>query len=50
MDNARYQHCHFVKDAAQGLALSTLFSCAYSPNLNVIERLWKFVRGRGLLP
>ncbi|MBX2930112.1 MAG: IS630 family transposase, partial [Saprospiraceae bacterium] len=44
LDNARYQHCHFVKDAAQRLNINLVFLPPYSPNLNVIERLWKFVK------
>ena len=44
MDNARYQHCRFVLDAAEKLNITLLFLPAYSPNLNIIERLWKFTK------
>jgi len=44
MDNARYQRCALVQDAAQELGIELLFLPSYSPNLNLIERLWKFVK------
>jgi transposase len=44
LDNARYQHCDLVQQAAQKLGISLLFLPSYSPNLNIIERLWKFTR------
>jgi len=44
LDNARYQHCKFVEDAAKALNITLLFLPAYSPNLNIIERLWKFTK------
>lgn len=44
MDNARYQHCILVKDAAKKLGITLLFLPPYSPNLNIIERLWKFTK------
>jgi len=44
MDNARYQRCNYVKDIAASLNIEILFLPAYSPNLNLIERLWKFVK------
>ena len=44
LDNARYQHCEFVKDAALKLNITLVFLPPYSPNLNIIERLWKFVK------
>jgi transposase len=44
LDNARYQHCSFVKDAAERLGINLIFLPTYSPNLNLIERLWKFVK------
>lgn len=48
LDNARYQHCQLVKDAAQRLGISLEFLPPYSPNLNLIERLWKFVKAEVL--
>jgi transposase len=44
LDNARYQHCRLVEDAAKALGVEPLFLPSYSPNLNLIERLWKFVK------
>lgn len=44
MDNARYQRCQKVFDKATALNIELLFLPPYSPNLNLIERLWKFVR------
>lgn len=44
LDNARYQHCKFVEAAAKQLNITLLFLPSYSPNLNIIERLWKFTK------
>jgi transposase len=44
MDNARYQRCRLVFERARQLGLELLFLPPYSPNLNLIERLWRFVR------
>ena len=44
MDNARYQRCQLVQDTARALGIELLFLPSYSPNLNLIERLWKFVK------
>ena len=44
MDNARYQRCRKVQELADTLDIELLFLPAYSPNLNLIERLWKFVK------
>jgi transposase len=44
MDNARYQRCDKVMDKAQELGIDLLFLPPYSPNLNLIERLWKFTK------
>ena len=44
LDNARYQHCKLVEDAAKNLNITLLFLPSYSPNLNIIERLWKFTK------
>lgn len=48
MDNARYQHCQFVKEHAEPLGIVLVFLPPYSPNLNIIERLWKFLREKTL--
>lgn len=44
LDNARYPRCRLVQDLAQALGIELLFLPPYSPNLNLIERLWKFVK------
>ncbi|GHV09005.1 hypothetical protein FACS1894160_4220 [Bacteroidia bacterium] len=44
LDNAKYQHCKAVKEAAETLNIKLLFLPPYSPNLNIIERLWKFTK------
>jgi transposase len=44
LDNAPYQRCRFVQDMAAALHLELLFLPSYSPNLNLIERLWRFTK------
>ena len=44
LDNAAYQRCALVRETAARLHIELCFLPAYSPNLNLIERLWKFVR------
>ena len=44
MDNARYQRNARVMAYAESLGIELLFLPSYSPNLNLIERLWKFVK------
>lgn len=44
LDNARYQRCNAVIEHAQKLGIEMLFLPSYSPNLNLIERLWKLVK------
>lgn len=44
LDNARYQRCALVQDMADSLSIELLYLPSYSPNLNLIERLWKFVK------
>jgi len=48
MDNARYQKCALVMSLAAELKIDLLFLPPYSPNLNIIERLWKFVKKKSL--
>ena len=48
LDNGRYQHCVLVKDLAKSLNIELLFLPSYSPNLNLIERLWKFTKKKVL--
>lgn len=48
LDNARYQRNAIVQSLATELGITLLFLPSYSPNLNLIERLWKFVKGNTL--
>jgi transposase len=44
LDNARYQKCQLVAALAAFLQIELRYLPAYSPNLNLIERVWKFVK------
>lgn len=44
LDNARYQKCQLVQDYAAALNIELLYLPSYSPNLNLIERFWRFVK------
>lgn len=44
LDNARYQKCKVVQELASSLGIHLEYLPPYSPNLNLIERLWKFVK------
>src|SRR3954469_17986181 len=48
LDNARYQKCAVVLGLAESLGIELLYLPGYSPNLNLIERLWRFVRKQSL--
>jgi transposase len=48
LDNARYQKCAVVQDLAKQLGIEMLYLPSYSPNLNLIERVWKFVKSESL--
>jgi transposase len=53
LDNARYHHARAVREwveaqKAQGVEFVLDFLPAYSPNLNLIERLWRFLRKHAL--
>ena len=44
LDNAKYQRNKLVQALAQTLNIELLFLPSYSPNLNLIERLWRFLK------
>ena len=44
LDNAPYNKSNQVRDLAWKLKIKILYLPAYSPNLNPIERLWKFMK------
>jgi transposase len=48
LDNAKYQRCRLVMALAGTLKIELLFLPPYSPDLNLIERLWKFVKNQCL--
>ena len=44
VDNARYYKCTLVKEYLESSKINMIFLPPYSPNLNLIERLWKYFR------
>ncbi len=46
--NARYQHCKLVKKKASQLKIDLIFLPPYSPNLNLIERYWNYMKKKCL--
>jgi len=48
MDNARYQRNKNVFEAADQCGIELLFLPPYSPNLNLIERVWRLVKAKCL--
>jgi transposase len=44
LDNAPYNHAAPVQEAAKRLRMELLYLPPYSPNLNLIERFWKFLK------
>ena len=54
LDNARYHHAKVLKEwiaavkQERGVVFDLKYLPAYSPNLNLIERLWKFLRKEAL--
>jgi transposase len=48
MDNAAYNRSSKVKELAEELGIRLVYLPPYSPNLNPIERLWKFFKKKVL--
>jgi transposase len=48
LDNASYQRCRLVQNTAKLFNIELLYLPTYSPNLNLIERMWKFVKKKCL--
>jgi len=48
LDNAKYQRNAVVQALAAELRITLLYLPSYSPNLNLIERLWKFIKRQQL--
>jgi len=46
LDNARYQRNYEVQEYAESLGITLWFMPPYSPNLCLIERLWKFFKNK----
>lgn len=44
LDNASYHRARVVRELADTLGIELLFLPPYSPNLNLIERVWKLVK------
>lgn len=44
VDNAKYNHAKLTKFYAELCDIKLFFLPPYSPNLNLIERLWKFTK------
>ena len=44
LDNAKYNHAKEVVKLTDKLGIKLLFLPPYSPNLNLIERVWKFLK------
>jgi transposase len=44
LDNAPYQRAKRVQAHAKLVGITLKYQPSYSPNLNIIERLWKFTR------
>lgn len=44
LDNARYQRSYLVQQKAMSLGIELIYLPPYSPNLNLIERLWRYFK------
>ena len=48
VDNARYYRSRLLKESTEGTKIKLIFLPPYSPNLNLIERYWKFFKKKVL--
>jgi transposase len=48
LDNARYNHAHLVQEYVANTPVELHYLPSYSPNLNLIERLWGFLKDKAL--
>jgi transposase len=46
LDNAKYQKCKLVQKTAEALGIHLVYLPTYSPNLNIIERYWKYLKSK----
>ena len=44
MDNAKYNRAYEVQEHAKGLNITIKYLPPYCPNLNLIERVWKYLK------
>jgi transposase len=44
LDNAKYQRSYVVQEKAKFLNIDLVYLPPYSPNLNLIERLWRYFK------
>ena len=48
VDNAKYYHSLLLRQSIEGTKIKLIFLPPYSPNLNLIERYWKFFKKKVL--
>ena len=46
MDNAAYNRAYLVQDYAKELNITIKYLPPYAPNLNLVERMWKFLKSK----